>query len=226
MSTGTPHYAGHRARLRQRLLRDASALAEYEILELLLGYVFVRKDTKPLAKELLQRFGSIRGVIDALPAELQAIPGGGEGVAAFQLLLRELLARYAEAPVRERSALCSPAAVRAMVLPRLAGCPCEELWIATVDAQNRLITWERVAQGTVGTVQCYPRDILLKVLERKASGFFLVHNHPGGTPKASPEDAEMTRNIQRLATGMGLRLLDHLIIGDGVCYSIREDGLI
>ncbi len=83
-----------------------------------------------------------------------------------------------------------------------------------------------MAQGTVGTVQCYPRDILLKVLERKASGFFLVHNHPGGTPKASPEDAEMTRNIQRLATGMGLRLLDHLIIGDGVCYSIREDGLI
>ena len=75
-------------------------------------------------------------------------------------------------------------------------------------------------------VQCYPRDILHKVLERKASGFFLVHNHPGGTPKASPEDAEMTRNIQRLATGMGLRLLDHLIIGDGVCYSIREDGLI
>ena len=88
MSTGTPHYAGHRARLRQRLLRDASALAEYEILELLLGYVFVRKDTKPLAKELLQRFGSIRGVIPTpCPAELQAIPGVGEGLAAFQLLL-------------------------------------------------------------------------------------------------------------------------------------------
>ena len=163
MSTGTPHYAGHRARLRERLLKDSTALADYEILELLLGYALLRRDTKPLAKELL---------------------------------------------------------------PRLSGSPHEELWTATVDAQNRLLTWERLARGTVGMVPCYPRDILERVLQRKASGFFLVHNHPGGTPKASPEDVEMTRNIQRIATSMGLRLLDHLIVGDGACYSIREDGLL
>ena len=159
MSTDTPHYAGHRARLRERLLKDSTALADYEILELLLGYALLRRDTKP-------------------------------------------------------------------VIPRLSGSPHEELWTATVDAQNRLLTWERLARGTVGMVPCYPRDILERVLQRKASGFFLVHNHPGGTPKASPEDIEMTRNIQRIATSMGLRLLDHLIVGDGACYSIREDGLL
>ena len=173
MSTDTPHYAGHRARLRERLLKDSTALADYEILELLLGYARLRRDTKPLAKELLSRFGSIRGVLDALPAEMQQVGGVGEGVAALRLLLRDLMAR-----------------------------------------------------GTVGMVPCYPRDILERVLQRKASGFFLVHNHPGGTPKASPEDIEMTRNIQRIATSMGLRLLDHLIVGDGACYSIREDGLL
>lgn len=226
MTNGTPHYTGHRARLRERLVKDGASLADYEILELLLGYALLRKDTKPLAKELLARFGSIRGVLDALPAEMQQVDGVGEGVAALQLLLRELMARYAEAPLRERETLCSPAEVARMVVPRLTGCPYEELWIATVDAQNRLICWERLARGTVGTVPCYPRDILERVLQRKASGFFLVHNHPGGTPKASSEDIEMTRNIQRIATGMGLRLLDHLIVGDGVCYSIREDGLI
>lgn len=149
-----------------------------------------------------------------------------KGVAALRLLLREMMARYAEAPMRERKVLCTPRDVAQMVVPRLSGSPHEELWTATVDAQNRLLTWERLARGTVGMVPCYPRDILERVLQRKASGFFLVHNHPGGTPKASPEDIEMTRNIQRIATSMGLRLLDHLIVGDGACYSIREDGLL
>ena len=162
----------------------------------------------------------------SLPAEIQQVDGVGEGVAALRLLLREMMARYAEAPMRERKVLCTPRDVAQMVIPRLSGSPHEELWTATVDAQNRLLTWERLARGTVGMVPCYPRDILERVLQRKASGFFLVHNHPGGTPKASPEDVEMTRNIQRIATSMGLRLLDHLIVGDGACYSIREDGLL
>ena len=108
MSTDTPHYAGHRARLRERLLKDSTALADYEILELLLGYALLRRDTKPLAKELLSRFGSIRGVLDALPAEMQQVGGVGEGVAALRLLLREMMARYAEAPMRERKVLCTP----------------------------------------------------------------------------------------------------------------------
>ncbi len=226
MSTGIPHYTGHRARLRERLLKDSAALADYEILELLLGYALIRRDTKPLAKALLDRFGSIRGVLDALPSEIQQVDGAGEGVAALQLLLRESMARYAESPVRERISLCTPDSVAEMVLPRLSGTPHEELWIATVDAQNRLLSWERLARGTVGTVPCYPREVLERVLLRKASGFFLVHNHPGGAAKASPEDAEVTKNIQRIATSMGLRLLDHLIVSGGACYSIREDRLL
>ena len=114
MSTDTPHYAGHRARLRERLLKDSTALADYEILELLLGYALLRRDTKPLAKELLSRFGSIRGVLDALPAEMQQVGGVGEGVAALRLLLREMMARYAEAPMRERKVLCTPRDVAQM----------------------------------------------------------------------------------------------------------------
>lgn len=226
MSTGTPHYLGHRARLRERLVQDSTTLADYEILELLLGYALLRRDTKPLAKELLARFGNLRGVLDALPAELQQVDGVGESVAALQILLRETIARYAEAPVRERISLCSAENVAAMVCPRLSGVPAEELWIATVDARNRLLSWERLAQGTVGTVPCYPRDILERVLQRKASGFFLVHNHPGGTPAASPDDIEMTKNICNIANSMGLRLIDHLIVSGGTCYSIRKSRLI
>lgn len=226
MSTDTPHYAGHRARLRERLLKDSTALADYEILELLLGYALLRRDTKPLAKELLSRFGSIRGVLDALPAEIQQVDGVGEGGRGSSAPASGNDGALRRSAMRERKVLCTPRDVAQMVIPRLSGSPHEELWTATVDAQNRLLTWERLARGTVGMVPCYPRDILERVLQRKASGFFLVHNHPGGTPKASPEDIEMTRNIQRIATSMGLRLLDHLIVGDGACYSIREDGLL
>ena len=208
MSTDTPHYAGHRARLRERLLKDSTALADYEILELLLGYALLRRDTKPLAKELLSRFGSIRGVLDALPAEMQQVGGVGEGVAALRLLLREMMARYAEAPMRERKVLCTPRDVAQMVIPRLSGSPHEELWTATVDAQNRLLTWERLARGTVGMVPCYPRDILERVLQRKASDDeeHPAHRHQHG---AAPARSPHRRRRRLLQHTRGRTALNH-----------------
>lgn len=120
----------------------------------------------------------------------------------------------------------TPRDVAQMAIPRLSGSPHEELWTATVDVQSRLLTWERLTQGMVGMVLCYPKGILRRMLQHKASGFFLVHNHPGGTPKALPEDIEMTRSTQHIVTSMGLRLFDYFVVGDGACYNIREDGLL
>lgn len=226
MSSDKPHYAGHRARLRERFSRDASVLAEYELMELFLGYGLLRRDTKPLAKELLERFGSVRDILEASPAELQDVPGVGTGVMTLFQVFREVWARCAETPTRKREILCTPDAVARMVMARLSGCPHEELWMATVDAQNRQISWERISRGTVDTTPCYARDILEVALQNKASGFILVHNHPGGTPRASLPDLEITKNLERIAQSMGLRLLDHIILSDGVCYSIRKEGLI
>lgn len=217
-----PVHAGHRARLRERLVREPQAVADYEVVELLLGHVLRRKDTKPLAKELLRRFGSIRGVLDARPDELAQVPGFGPGLLAFWQLLREVLARRASSPLRRREVLATPEAVAHMARERLAACPHEESWIALVDAQNRLTAWERLKRGGVSMVAVQPRDVLETALTRKASGIILVHNHPGGDAHPSQPDLALTAELQRLAPCLGLRFLDHVIVTDGDCYSITQ----
>ena len=226
MSTDTPHHLGHRSRLRERMLRDSSSLLDYELLELLLGYALVRKDTKPIAKELLKRFGSIRGVFHAQPEELLEILGVGEGVRALLSVIRETMIRYAEAPTRIREQLCTPQSVARMVLPRLSGCTHEELWLATVDNKNQQLGWDRIATGSSSSAPYYPRDILERVFQHKGTGFILVHNHPSGEPTPSPQDERLTDDLQKVAERLGIRLLDHIIVGDGICYSICQGGVI
>lgn len=220
--TFPPVHDGHRARLRERLAREPQAVADYEVLELLLGYGLRRKDTKPLAKEMLRRFGSIRGVVDAQPVELLQVPGFGPGLLAFWQVLREVLARRASSPLWQREVLATPEAVAHMARERLVSCPHEESWIALVDAQNRLIAWERLSRGSVSTVTVQPREVLEAALARKASGIILVHNHPGGDAHPSQSDLALTAKLQHIAPHLGLRFLDHVIVTDGDCYSITQ----
>ncbi|MDR2573124.1 MAG: DNA repair protein RadC [Desulfovibrio sp.] len=216
-----PH-SGHRARLRARLARDAPGLADYEVLELFLGYGLTRKDTRPLAGKLLQRFKSLRGVLDARPDELLDVPGFGPGLMALWRVLRELLARYAASPVHAREELATPPAVADMARARLAGCPHEECWVALVNGKNGLIAWERLGRGGVDAVAVRPRDVLEAALVRKASGIILAHNHPGGSPEPSEEDAALTEELRQLAPRMGLRFLDHVIVTEDDCYSMVQ----
>lgn len=220
------HAHGHRKRLRERLDTAGHALADYEVLELLLGSVILRRDTKPLAKELLQRFGSLRGALDARPQELIAVPGFGPALLAYWKLLREVMARYAEAPARWRTELCSPQAVAGMAKVRLAACEHEEVWVAYLDTRNRLLSWEMTARGSVHTVPLYPRDVMARALELKASGLILVHNHPGGSPTPSGADLDLTKKIQAAGNPLGIRLTDHVIVTDDACYSMVEDCII
>jgi DNA repair protein RadC len=216
-----PHN-GHRARLRAKLPHDAPALADHEILELFLGYGLTRKDTRLLAEELLRRFKSVRGVLDARPDELLRVPGFGPGLMGLWQVLRELLARYAASPVRRREELATPRAVADMARARLAGCPHEECWIALVNGRNGLIAWERLRRGGVNAVPVQPREVLEVALARKASGIILVHNHPGGSPEPSDEDSALTKELSQLAPRMDLRFLDHVIVTEGDCYSTAQ----
>ncbi len=214
--------SGHRARLRARLEREPLTVEDYELMELILGLSITRRDTKPLAKELLARFGSIRGALDARPDELCQIKGFGPGLFALWRLLREFLARYAASPLRERAVMASPEAVAQMARIRLGNLAHEESWLVLVDSQNRLILWERLRRGGISSVAIQPRDVLEMALLHKASGIILVHNHPGGNPSPSKADIDLTEELQNLAPRLGLRLLDHVIVTSGDSWSISQ----
>lgn len=214
------HTSGHRKRLRERFLRDPSGMAEYEILELLLGYVFARKDTKPLAKTLLARFGSIRGVLDTKAATLQTIEGIGPSTETFFTLLREIFARYEEAPLYNHDFASSPAAIARIARVRLARAAHEELWGAFLDASNRIIAWEKISSGTYNATAVSAKDIIGLALSLKASGFILVHNHPGGSLSPSRPDLQLTERVANAAQALYLRFVDHVIITNESAYSI------
>jgi len=201
--TERPHYHGHRERLRAKLLQDSRQLADYEILELILGMALVRQDTKPLAKELLARFKTFRGVFLAKPEELRALDGFGPSLDVFWRLLREFRARFDEAPLTERQILSSPALVADLAKTRIGFLSAEEFWVAMVDNKNRLMAWERVSKGTVDQAAVYPREVLSLALERKASGIILVHNHPGGDPAPSRADIDFDAADHPRGQGFG-----------------------
>ncbi len=226
MTGAKAHYQGHRARLRERLLQDSTQLADYEILELVLGLAQTRRDTKPLAKELLQRFGSIRGVMDAHPEELVSVPGFSTGTLALWRLLRETAARYAESPARTRELLLHPEQVAAMARVRLAGCQHEEIWAALVDAGSRLIAWIRLEEGTARGSVLHIRKLLEISVRYKASGIILVHNHPSGSLKPSGPDVESTRKLLRAARELGIELLDHFVLAENAWMSFKAQGLM
>ena len=218
--------AGHRARLRKRLEQDPLTVADYEVLELLLGLSLVRRDTKILAHALLKRFKSLRGVLDARADELLQIPGFGPGLLSLWNLIHEIISRHAASPLLMKEELASSEAVAAMARTRLSNLSGEESWLALVDAQNRLIFWNRLRKGGVSSINLETRDVLEIALLNHASGIILVHNHPGGNPHPSNADINFTQELEQLAPRLGLRLLDHVIITAGDCYSIVYKRLI
>lgn len=222
----TPHYHGHRQRLKDRLQRNPLELADYELLELLLGVIVPRRDTKPLAKELLARFGTLRGVMNARPDELRKLEGFGPGLESFWSLWREMWARVREAPVQEKTSLSSPQEVAELAMARLGSATSEEFWMAALDNKNRLVGWERISKGTVDQAPVYVREVLARALERQASGIILVHNHPGGDPRPSNQDVELTKRLARSSRDLGIRVLDHLVVTEGSYYSFQAEGRI
>ena len=220
------HYHGHRQRLRDRFTDAPGKLADYEILELLLGYALLRRDTKPIAKEMLKRFGSLRGVLEARQEEYNDIPGVGDGTAKLLALLREFVARYVESPVRTRRKLCTPADVAAMARERLGRLSHEEVWLAYLDNTGHLIEWERASKGSVDSAFIHPRDVVERALVLKATGFIIVHNHPGGDPKPSGVDLQLTEHLRIAAGTVGIRLVDHVVVTDTGSYSLLKDGLL
>lgn len=219
------HTTAHRSRLRDRFLDEPHKLPDYELLELILGYVQIRKDTKPMAKDLLAKFGNLAGVLDAHPTELQSIDGIGSSTFIFFQVLRQTFARYLEDSVRAKASV-SLDDIGQMARSRLAGNPHEEVWAALLDNGNRLLTFICVNRGGSDHVLISPREAIEITIKHKASGLVLVHNHPGGSLTPTIPDLEATRQLRQAMHMVRLRFIDHLIIADGQYYSLTKDHLL
>ena len=218
-----PHYLGHRERLRARFMEaGADALPDYELLELLLARTIPRRDTKPLAKELLAAFGSFADVLAASPERLKAVKGLGGGQAIIDLkLVHAAGVRMLRRQVLNRPALTSWSALLDYCTAAMACCETEQFRILFLDRKNNLIADEVQQQGTVDHAPVYVREVLKRALELSASAIILIHNHPSGDPTPSRAAIEITRKIIEAADKLSIAVHDHLIIGRGGHASFR-----
>jgi len=221
------HYHGHRDRLRGRFRdKGADSLADYELLELALFRALPRRDTKPIAKALLARFGSLADVLSAPPQRLKEIDGVGEQAITDLMLFRALAVRMGQDSVRKRPVLSSWNTLLDYCRTAMAFEEREQFRILFLDKKNVLIADEVQQTGTVDHTPVYPREIIRRALELSATAIILVHNHPSGDPSPSRADIQMTKTIAEVAKPLGIVLHDHLIIAREGHASFRGLGLI
>ncbi len=221
------HYHGHRERLRNRFREHGdTALADYEILELLLFRLIPRRDTKPIAKALIDRFGSLAGVFGAPAALLQEIKGVGEAVAFDLKLISTIGHRTLKSELRDKQVLSSWSSVIQYCHAAMAHETREQFRILFLDKRNTLIADEVQGRGTVDHTPVYPREVVRRALELSATALILVHNHPSGDPTPSRADIDMTKMIIDAAKPLGIAIHDHIIIGKDGQASLKGLRLI
>ncbi len=222
-----PHYLGHRDRLRERLLTAGpAALADYEVLEFLLFSARPRGDTKPLAKALLARFGSLAGVLGADKEALLSVSGLGEASVAALLATRAAALQFVRAQVTERPVIASWQALIDYCNAAQGFAETEELRLLFLDRRNALIADERHQRGTVDHTPAYPREVVKRALDLGASALILLHNHPSGDTTPSRADIDMTLAVASALKPVGIALHDHVIVGRGRHSSLKNLGLI
>jgi DNA repair protein RadC len=221
-----PHYHGHRSRVRERVLKAGiESLPDYELLELLLFYAIDRIDTKPLAKRLLDRFGTLGDVFAAEPAQLREFEIDQRTLVLFRAA-RESGRRLAERKVKDMPVLTNWQQLLDYCHSALAHEKTEQFRILFLDRKNVLIADEVQQRGTIDHTPVYPREVVKRALELGAAALILVHNHPSGDPKPSRDDIEMTREIRKAAEALGISIHDHLVIGRKGHASFRSLGLL
>jgi DNA repair protein RadC len=218
---------GHRQRLRDRFIRAGrSALADYELLELLLTYAIPRVDTKPLAKALLRRFGTVVGVLQQSNEHLLEVRGIGLKTATFLKIVQACLTRCMETAVEHQESISGPEDIFAFVRLHLGSRTKESAYVLYLDDARRVIYHTEVGTGTVDRAPLYPREVFKPALTYNATGLVLVHNHPGGPPIPSERDLEMTAKLEEIAASLGINLLDHMIVNRLQAYSIKTGKLL
>lgn len=222
-----PHYLGHRERLRERFQSAGpDALSDYELLEMALFAALPRRDTKPLAKSLLKKFGSFAEVVHAPEALLREVEGIGDSSIHQLKLMAAAASRIAKGEIRQHVALSSWNDVIAYCRTSMAFADKEQFRLLFLDKRNRLIADEVQQTGTVDHTPVYPREVIKRALELSATAIILVHNHPSGDPTPSQADIRMTKAIVDIAAPLGISVHDHIIVGKNGHSSLKGMRLI
>lgn len=221
------NYIAHRQRLKKKYtVSGVYALHDYEVLELLLSFSIPRKDIKPLAKNLLKNFGSLKGVMDAGIRDLERINGVGKHTAVLIRLVKDMGALYLKEKVKEKPQITCTRELMDYCKTSMGGLKDEHFSVIYLDAQNRITGIETIQEGIVNQAVVYPRKVLENALEQKASAIILVHNHPSGHVKPSDADIRLTKTIQDTARILDILVHDHIIVGENRFFSFREEGLM
>jgi DNA repair protein RadC len=218
---------GHRRRLNQKFTNSGiETLHDYEALELLLTYVIRRQDVKKRAKALLDKFGSVKGVLDAETDDLKQIEGIGDRCALFFKLVKETASLYLKAKAKEKKQVTCTTELLDFCRTVMGGKKDEEFCVIYLDVQNQIIEFETVQRGVVNQAVVYPRQVLESALKKKASAIILAHNHPSGHVRPSDADIRLTKTIQEAAKMLDILVHDHIIIGENRFFSFREEGIM
>ena len=218
--------AGHRARLRERFRENQGfeGFSDHEVLELLLTFGAPRKDMKDTAKDLLETFGNLKGVFEARPEQLKSVRGIGEQQATFLSMMLPITRVVLKCEMQDPKQISNRRELEYFCKEIQMGRRVETFWVICVNAQCRVLGSRRISEGSLSEVSAYPRLVMETALNYNAHSVFFCHNHPGGTCAPSAEDIASTLQLQRLLNGVGISVLDHMIIAGAGSYSMAQHG--
>ncbi len=218
---------GHRQRVTQRFLSEGlEGFEDHEILEYILFYVLPRIDTRPVARRLLDAFGSLSGVLEASAFDLKQVEGIGERTAVYLSVFPEMLRAYQRSRMGSRPSIKTVKDACGFARSLLLGKAYEQFYVVWLDTQNRVIHFERLSEGGSSESPVYLNKLAAGALRHKAVKGIVAHNHPGGDPAPSKADISVTIDIAKALGTLGIELLDHIIVCDNSSFSFQADSLI
>ena len=220
---------GHRQRIREKFLNNGgSALADYELLEAYLTIAIPRRDVKPLAKQLIAKFGSFAEVINAKNEDLLSVSGVGENTLFALKIVSEAARRMSWEMLKDKDApvIADMDALIDYCRMAMAYQDVEEFRLIYLNGKNRVIAEVTQQKGTINHVAIHPREVVKSALDNHASAVIMVHNHPTGDTTPSRADIDMTKKVNEALASVNIQLHDHVIVSKYGCYSFRSAGLI
>lgn len=223
-----PEKKGHRERLRERFSRSRfEGFHDYEVLEFLLTFIFRQGDVKPIAKDLIKKFGSFAQVLDAPVEELEQVKGMGKNSAISLAIFREAFAFYHKSKlVVDKKQITKMSSLVEMLRANIGHKPNEVMFAIFLNAKNEVLSIKELGEGTVSQAAAFPRKIVEEALKHKSTSIILAHNHPGGIAQPSQHDESITLEIKNALGLLDISLQDHIILAGHEYYSFNRNGLL